>query len=79
MIDWCSIWQVLSQELLRLHKPSADSWHELANSRASAEAVEQDFALGDIPHRSEVENAIDAWTSYGTWPDLSDAARYCSS
>jgi hypothetical protein len=78
MAEWKSIWTICSEELMNLLRPQADSWHEFGNRTAPAEAVEQDFALGELPHLSEVAAAIDAWTSDGRWPDdLSDGARHC--
>jgi hypothetical protein len=77
MNTWKSIWSIASEELLRLLRPQEDSWHEFSNSTAPAESVEQDFALGELPHLTEIEMAINAWTIDGHWPELSNGARHC--
>lgn len=77
MVTWKSVWNVASEELMRLLRPEDDSWYEFGYKTVPAEAVEQDFALGEQPHLIEIETAIDTWVSGKDWPDLSDGARHC--
>ena len=74
---WRGIYRRLGQELHRLFRGGGDAWHEFQNTRLPAEAVAQDWALADRPHLAELRAALDAWTSDGEWPEMSDGARYC--
>jgi len=69
--------RLFSRHLLLLWPGPGDSYNEFENTRSPAEAVEQDWALGEIPHAAEIQSAIERWTIDGEWPELSDGARYC--
>ena len=75
---WSDIHRLLARELMSLWIPSPEgSWHELGNTGQSSQALEQDLALGDIPHLEEISRAVAAWTATDAWPELSPGARYC--
>lgn len=63
--------------MMSLFRPQpADSWHELKNTALPAEAVEQDWELGEAPYIGEIRAAILRWKRGAGWPELSDGARY---
>ena len=75
---WRGIHTRLAQEMVFLWRPpEEDSWHEFQNNRQSAEAVAQDWKLGELPHLAELQSALAEWCRSDNWPLLSDGARYC--
>ena len=77
MVTWFSVWQALSDILIPDVAPGKSDWFSDARDRKDVLELAHDIQHGELPHLTEIEAAIDAWTGSGSWPEeFSAEARF---